>query len=87
MVSKTVTLINSQGLHMRPAGTFASAMGKYKSEVIIKYNGSEINGKSLMNILMSCIKCGSTVDVVCSGSDEQSALDEAVSLIESGLGE
>ena len=36
MVSKEVTLVNAQGFHMRPAGSFAGAMGKYKSDVTIK---------------------------------------------------
>lgn len=87
MVSQTITLVNSQGFHMRPAGTFAAAMGKYKCDVTIKFNGNDVNGKSLMNIIAACIKCGSTVEVVCDGEDEQAALKEAVSLIESGLGE
>lgn len=87
MVSYTTTLLNAQGFHMRPAGTFATAMAKYQSEVTIKSNGRETNGKSLMNIIAACIKCGSTVDVVCNGEDEEDALNEAVSLIESGFGE
>ncbi|MCH5296523.1 MAG: HPr family phosphocarrier protein [Ruminococcus sp.] len=87
MVSKTVTLTNAQGFHMRPASLFATAMGKYESDVIIKFNNSDINAKSLLNIIAGCIKCGSEIEIVCSGSDEQAALDEAVQLIESGLGE
>ena len=40
-----------------------------------------------MNIIAACIKCGSTVEIVCSGEDENEALKEAVSMIESGFGE
>lgn len=87
MVSKKVTLVNSQGFHMRPAGAFAAAMGKYQSDIILKFNGNDINAKSLMNIIASCIKCGSEVEIVCSGPDENAALAEAVSMIESGFGE
>lgn len=87
MVSEKITLTNAHGLHMRPAGTFATAMSKFKSDVIIKHNGNEVNGKSVMNLMIACIKSGSTVEIVCSGSDEQDALDNAISLIESGLGE
>lgn len=87
MVSQQVTLVNAQGFHMRPAGAFAGAMAKYKSDVTIKFNGNDVNGKSLMNIIAACIKCGSTVEIVCSGEDENEALKEAVSLIESGFGE
>lgn len=87
MVSKKITLTNGSGFHMRPAGVFANAMGKYESDVWIIHGGNKVNGKSLMNIIAACIKCGSEVEIECSGADEQKALDEAISLIESGLGE
>jgi phosphocarrier protein HPr len=87
MVSKKVTLVNAQGFHMRPANVFAAAMGKYPCDVTIKFNGNNVNAKSLMNIIASCIKCGSEVELVCDGPDEEKALAEAVALIESGLGE
>jgi phosphocarrier protein len=72
---------------MRPAGVFANAMGKYSSDVTIKFNGNDINGKSLMNIIAACIKCGSEVEICCDGADENEALKTAVDLVESGLGE
>lgn len=87
MVSQKTTLVNAQGFHMRPAGIFANALGKYNSDIIIKYNGNDVNAKSLMNIIAACIKCGSEIEIVCSGEDENEALQEAVSLIEGGLGE
>lgn len=87
MVSKSVTLINAQGFHMRPAAAFAAEMGKFACDINIKHNGMDVNAKSVMNIIAACIKCGATIEIECSGSDEQQALDKAVSLIESGLGE
>ena len=87
MVSKKVTLINAQGFHMRPASVFAQAMAKYSSNVTIKFNGSDYNAKSLLNIIAACIKCGSEIELVADGPDEDEALAEAVQMIESGLGE
>lgn len=87
MVSKQLKVTNSQGFHMRPATAFVNAMAKYQSDVTIKFNGLDVNGKSLMNLIAACIKFGSEIEVVCNGDDEQAALDEAVALIESGLGE
>ena len=72
---------------MRPAGAFAAAMAKFNSNVTIKFNGSDVNGKSLMNIIAAGIKCGSTIEIVCEGDDENAALDSAVALVESGFGE
>lgn len=87
MTSKTLTITNAQGFHMRPAGAFAAAMAKFNSNVTIKFNGSDVNGKSLMNIIAAGIKCGSTIEIVCEGNDENAALDSAVALVESGFGE
>ena len=87
MVSKRITLTNGQGFHMRPAGVFAGEMGKFQSDVWILFGGNRVNGKSLMNIIAACIKCGSEVEIQCEGPDEQAALDKAIELIESGLGE
>ena len=87
MVSKKLTLVNPQGFHMRPASLLASAMGKYSSKITIKFNGSEYNGKSLLNIMAACIRCGSEIELVCDGADESEALAEATQLIEGGLGD
>ena len=87
MVSKKLTLVNAQGFHMRPATTFASAAGKYASSVVIKHNGKDIDGKSLMNIIAACIKVGNEIELICDGPDENEALAETSALIESGFGE
>ena len=80
MVSKELVLTNAQGFHMRPASVFATAMGKYSCDVTIKFNGNQYNAKSLLNIIAACIKCGSEIEVVCDGADENKALAEASSL-------
>ena len=87
MVSQTITLTNGSGLHMRPAGVFASAMAPFASDVTIVAADKEVNAKSLMAIVAAGIKCGTEVEVRCEGADEQAALDAAIQLIESGLGE
>lgn len=46
MVTKKITLTNGSGFHMRPAGVFANAMGKYQSDVWIIHNGNKVNGKA-----------------------------------------
>ena len=75
------------GMHMRPAGMFANAMMKFDSDVNLVANGKTVNAKSIMNLIAACIKCGTEVEVQCSGPDEEAALVEAVRLIDSGLGE
>ena len=87
MVSKKVTLVNPQGFHMRPASEFATAMGKYEASVKMKVGDNEVDAKSLMHIMAAVIKCGTEVEIVCDGPDENDALNDAVERIESGLGD
>ena len=87
MVSKTLKVTNSQGFHMRPATTFANAMGKYSSDVKIKTQNMDVNAKSVMNLIAACIKFGAEIEIICDGQDEEAAMEEAVNLIEEGFGE
>lgn len=87
MVSEKVTLVNPQGLHMRPAGLFASTMGKYASDVIVVTPDKEVNGKSPMALMAAGIPCGTEIEIKCDGADEADALAAAVELVKSGLGE
>lgn len=87
MVSKKFVIENEQGLHMRPAGVLAKAVTKFESDVTIIFEDKKINAKSLLNIIGACIKCGSEIELVCEGPDEEAALAHATELIESGLGE
>ena len=87
MVSKLTKVTNEMGFHMRPANVFVTAMTKYASNINIIVGDKKINGKSIMNIMAACIKCGTHITVECDGADEQAMLDEAIALIESGFGE
>ena len=82
MVSKNVKVINPQGLHMRPAQLFVAEMAKYDSTVTIIFGE-----KTIMNLMASCIKMDSEIEIRCEGAQEVEALDAAVKLVESGLGD
>ena len=87
MVSEKLTIINKQGLHMRPASTFVQTMARYRSDLTILFNGRRVKGKSIMQVMTACIKCGAELELECSGPDEQEMLRVAVELINSGLGD
>lgn len=72
---------------MRPAQVFVGEMGKFKCDVTILFNGKNINAKSIMNLMASCIKQGSEIEIQCDGEQEAEALKKAVELVESGLGD
>ena len=81
MVSQQITLNNTQGFHMRQASALSSALCKFKSDVTIKFQETTVNAKSLLYIVAACIKCGSEIEIICNGEDENEALAEAIRLI------
>ncbi len=87
MVSKEFTINNELGMHMRPASLLSQMAAKYQSNITIKYNGKDFNAKSVMLLMTALIKCGSQIEVVCDGPDEEAALAEITAFIDSGMGD
>ena len=87
MVSAKTKIVNPMGMHMRPAQLFVKAVTPFPCHVTLVFNGKEINGKSIMNLMAACIKQGSEIEIQCCGEQEAEALKAAVELVESGLGE
>lgn len=87
MLTKTITINNKEGLHMRPAGVVAKEMGKFASDVTIVFGDKRINAKSLINIISACIKCGAEVTFECDGEDEAAAMAKIEELEAAGFGE
>ena len=87
MVSRTLTVNNPEGLHMRPAGVVAKEMGKFVCDVTIVFGDKRINAKSLINIISACIKCGSEVTFECDGEDEEIAMEEILKAFDNKFGE
>ena len=61
MVSARVKVVNTQGLHMRPAQLLVNALSRFESEVTLVANGKSINGKSIMYLMTACLKQGDEV--------------------------
>ena len=87
MLSKTLTIENSEGLHMRPAGVVAKEMGKFACDVTIVFGDKRINAKSLINIISACIKTGSEITFECDGEDEEAAMAKVEELASQNFGE
>ena len=87
MVSKKVIVKNPTGLHLRPAGILCNEAVKYKSKVYFRYGDNEANAKSVLSVLGACIKCGTELEFICEGEDENEALTGVVTAVENGLGE
>ena len=87
MLSKTLTIENSDGLHMRPAGVVAKEMGKFVCDVTIVFGDKRINAKSLINIISACIKPGAEITFECDGEDEEAAMAKVEELASQNFGE
>ena len=87
MVSKEVKIVNPSGLNLRPAGVFCAEAAKYSSLVTLTAKDYTANAKSVLSVLAACAKPGDIVEIVCSGEDEQAALEALCKAVEDGLGE
>lgn len=81
-VQQKVKITNSLGLHARPASLFVKIATNYKADIIVEKDGEEVNGKSLMGLLMLAAAAGSVINISAKGEDCESALKAIVDLIE-----
>lgn len=84
---KKVTITNKMGLHARPSALLVRAATKYRSEFHIEKDGTTINGKSIMGVMMLAAECGSTIELIADGVDEEYLINEISEMITTGFGE
>lgn len=78
----TVTIKNSLGIHARPAALFVKVAAQFKSNITVSRDGMDVNGKSIMGILMLAAEQGARLIVRVEGDDSDEARDAIVDLIE-----
>jgi phosphocarrier protein HPr len=81
MIEKEITIINKHGLHARPAAQFVKIAGKFESDIKVIKDGLEVNGKSIMGIMMLAAEPGSKIILIVNGIDEKKAFKALRSLI------
>lgn len=84
---RTLRIVNELGMHMRAANVFANLASRFQSSVEVSKSGIDVNGKSVMGLMMLAAICGSEIVVRVDGRDELQALDELTDLVQSGFGE
>jgi phosphocarrier protein len=87
MVERSVQIVNKNGLHARPAAEVVKAASKFKSEITIVRDDLEVNGKSIMGVMMLAAECGATLMIRANGPDAQQAVDAIAELIAQRFGE
>jgi len=85
--AREVRISNELGLHARPAAAFVKLSARYDCEVYIAKGDLEVNGKSIMGVMMLAAECGSTVRIRAEGADAAAAVEALASLVEGGFGE
>ncbi len=82
-----LTIRNRLGLHARAAALFVKKASEYDAEVWVEKDGTRVNGKSIMGLLMLACPLGSSIMVKVDGVDEAQAFEELKNLVEDGFGE
>jgi phosphocarrier protein HPr len=82
MIEKTIKINNRHGLHARPAAQFVKVAGKFRSDIKVIKDGLEVNGKSIMGIMMLAAEPGSEIVLITAGEDEMEAMHALRELIE-----
>ena len=87
MIERSVTIANRNGLHARPAAEIVKTAAKFKADITLIRDDLEVNGKSIMGVMMLAAEFGSTLLLRAEGGDAEAAVTALASLIESKFGE
>ena len=86
-IEKDVPITNRLGLHARPAAMFVRIASRYRSEIWVSKEGEEVNGKSIMGLMMLAAGQGSKLHIRCEGPDADKAMEDLEELIKAGFNE
>ena len=87
MVERNVKIINKLGIHARPAAEIVKTASRFGSNITIVRDDLEVNGKSIMGVMMLAAEQGSTIALKADGPDAEAALDALEAVIADGFGE
>ncbi|MEO7041818.1 MAG: HPr family phosphocarrier protein [Gemmatimonadaceae bacterium] len=87
MAERTVTIVNKNGVHARPAAEIVKTAGKFTSNVTIVRDDLEVNGKSIMGVMMLAAECGSAIILRATGPDADEAVEALAQLVAAKFGE
>ena len=86
-IEKELTIVNRLGLHARPAAMFVRIASRHRAEIWVSKEGEEVNGKSIMGLMMLAAGQGSKLRIRCDGPDADKAMEELEELIKAGFNE
>ena len=87
MISRSVTVRNSKGLHARPATFFIQKANSYKCSIWVEKEDCRVNAKSLLGVLSLGISKGTAITLIADGVDEADAVEGLATLVDSEFGD
>ena len=81
-IVKELTIMNRLGLHARPSAMFVKVCSRFKCDIWVEKDGEQVNGKSIMGLMMLAAGQGSKLQVTCEGPDAEKALAELETVIQ-----
>lgn len=82
IAKKEFTILNEEGLHLRPAGMFVKLASTFDSDIWVDKSGDIANGKSIMGLALLAAEHGAIISITAEGDDAVAALDALGALIE-----
>ncbi|HKV50802.1 MAG TPA: HPr family phosphocarrier protein [Gemmatimonadaceae bacterium] len=86
-MERSVTIVNKNGLHARPAAELVKTASKFQSEITMVREDLEVNGKSIMGVMMLAAECGAELLVRADGPDAEQAVQAIADLVARKFGE
>jgi phosphocarrier protein len=87
MISKKIIVDNKLGLHARPCALLVKTASRYRSDLLIKKDNIEVNGKSIMGVMMLAAEYKSELELIANGVDEEYMIEEISKLFASKFNE
>lgn len=86
-IERTVEIVNRAGMHARPAAELVKLAGTFQSDIRLEKDGMQVNGKSIMGVLMLAAEMGSQLRIVARGDDAEDAIEALSGLVGRGFDE
>ncbi|MEO2095340.1 MAG: HPr family phosphocarrier protein [bacterium] len=86
-LTRTVTVVNAEGLHARPSGALVAVAQGFQSELRISCEDREVNGRSILELISLGAKCGTELELCATGDDAEALLERLVAMVASGFEE
>jgi phosphocarrier protein len=87
VIEREAVIVNQEGLHARPAARIVRLASSFASDIELSKDGLDVNGKSIMGVMMLAAECGSSILIRASGPDAEQAVQALADLVASGFGE